>query len=83
MEFLMTTGTQLQILDLSGFAEQGQQLNAAYLAAKPFPHIVMDNFLPVSALDAVLGEFPTPQALDWRAYENREEKSSPRRVKDN
>jgi hypothetical protein len=70
----MSTSTQLQLLDLSGFAEQGQQLNATYLAAKPFPHIVMDDFLPVSVLDAVLGEFPTPQALDWRTYENREEK---------
>lgn len=70
----MATSTQLQLLDLSGFAEKGQHLNAAYGNAKPFPHIVIDDFLPVTALDAVLGEFPTPGAVDWRTYDNREEK---------
>ena len=36
----------------------GASLNAQYYAAKPFPHIVMDHFLPEAIADTVLANFP-------------------------
>ena len=38
-------------LDLS------KQLSTQYHKAKPFPHIVIDKFLPETILDSVLDEF--------------------------
>lgn len=42
----------------------------AYQNADPFPHLVIDNFLPESILDAVLTEFPKPQEIAWQSFKN-------------
>ena len=39
-----------------------------YAKAKPFPHVVIDNFLPESLLDDVLTEFPNPKQIDWQTF---------------
>lgn len=36
-----------------------------YSSADPFPHIVIDNFLPQSAIDTLVDEFPDPQNSIW------------------
>lgn len=41
-------------------AERGAQFQAAYRAAQPFPHIVLDDFLNEAALDYCLAHFPRP-----------------------
>jgi len=46
----------------------------AYLQAKPFPYIVIDNFLPESLLDDVLNEFPKAGNIDWQKFETTAEK---------
>jgi hypothetical protein len=40
-----------------------------YASAAPFPHIVMDDFLPEEVLDQVLAEFPSPDQ-DWFAFDS-------------
>ena len=45
-----------------------------YSSAEPFPHIVIDNFLPKDILDRVLGEFPSPEKIDWKTFDNSAEK---------
>src|SRR4051812_40771290 len=42
----------------------------AYAAAAPYPHAVMDDFLPEEVLDEVLAEFPDPRGADWFAYDS-------------
>ena len=37
----------------------------AYRSADPFPHIVIDNFLPESVLDTVIDCFPRPESDIW------------------
>ena len=40
---------------------------ARYLSAKPFPSIMLDDFLPNQILEKVISEFPSPDAnLEWR-----------------
>jgi Rps23 Pro-64 3,4-dihydroxylase Tpa1-like proline 4-hydroxylase len=45
-----------------------------YSQAQPFPHIVIDNFLPEFVLDNILNEFPKAGAIDWQKFENKAEK---------
>lgn len=37
----------------------------AYRSAEPYPHIVIDNFLPVSVLETVIEAFPRPDSDVW------------------
>jgi Rps23 Pro-64 3,4-dihydroxylase Tpa1-like proline 4-hydroxylase len=39
-----------------------------YAAAKPFPSIYFDNFLPVEAAEAALENFPEPKQLQWTEF---------------
>lgn len=47
---------------------------AAYAAATPYPHAVMDDFFPPAVLDQVLTHFPDPGALKWQTFDNANEK---------
>jgi hypothetical protein len=46
----------------------------AYKTARPFPHVVIDNFLREDAVRAVVDEFPKPEQLDWINFDNYTEK---------
>ena len=46
----------------------------SYQKAQPFPHAVIDHFLPEETLHAVLDEFPKPEQLDWISFNNYTEK---------
>jgi Rps23 Pro-64 3,4-dihydroxylase Tpa1-like proline 4-hydroxylase len=45
-----------------------------YAQAQPFPHVIIDNFLPESVLNGILNEFPKPGAINWKKFENVAEK---------
>lgn len=57
-----------QLLDLA-VARRGD-----YRAARPFPHIVLDDFLPEEMLDAVLEEFPAPGGEGWIRFQSENER---------
>jgi hypothetical protein len=44
-----------------------------YNNADPFPHIVIDNFLPDDVLNKVLGSFPKANELEWETFNNHNE----------
>jgi hypothetical protein len=44
-----------------------------YRTAEPFPHIVLDDFLPEDVIKQVIAEFPRPQDLEWRRYDIEQE----------
>jgi Rps23 Pro-64 3,4-dihydroxylase Tpa1-like proline 4-hydroxylase len=46
----------------------------AYAQAKPFPHIILDDFLPEYVLEEILAEFPQPGDIDWKKFERPAEK---------
>jgi Rps23 Pro-64 3,4-dihydroxylase Tpa1-like proline 4-hydroxylase len=56
---------------LTNLAEQHCE---AYANAQPFPHIVLDNFMPAAVLEDVLEEFPKPQQIEWQSFQNSAEK---------
>lgn len=50
------------------------QYREAYAQAQPFPHIVIDKFLPEDLLDVILTEFPKVDAIDWQKFDRPAEK---------
>lgn len=46
----------------------------AYSQAKPFPHIIINDFLPENLLENILNEFPKVDAIDWQNFDNTSEK---------
>lgn len=44
-----------------------------FRAATPFPHVVIDDFLPPSVLEGVLEEFPAPEQPDWEQFDTSRE----------
>ena len=46
----------------------------AYSQGQPFPHIVIDDFLPEYILENILEEFPQPGVIDWKQFDNATEK---------
>jgi Rps23 Pro-64 3,4-dihydroxylase Tpa1-like proline 4-hydroxylase len=47
--------------------------NATYANAKPYPHIVLDNFFDPVLVDEILNEFPDPKAIRWQRFDNANE----------
>lgn len=60
-------------LPLTRMAEIGKPLQISYQNAKPFPHIVFDNFFDPALLDQVLAEFPKPGEIKWQRFDNQKE----------
>lgn len=56
------------------------QHRAAYGQASPFPHVVIDNFLPETMLASVLDEFPRPETIEWQHFDNAAEKKLANRL---
>jgi len=60
--------------DPNNLKELADKHNKDYVSNKPFPHIVIDNFLPQEVLNTVLEEFPTPTQIKWEKFDKPQEK---------
>ncbi|HLX06494.1 MAG TPA: 2OG-Fe(II) oxygenase [Thermoanaerobaculia bacterium] len=54
-------------LDPAGFHD-------GYVAAAPFPHAALDGLFADDLLEAVLADFPQPQAIKWVSFDSPTEK---------
>ena len=63
--------SQLQPAYLEELANKYHQ---EYSQGKPFPHIIIDNFLPEPLLDRVLEEFPDSRKINWKKFDSSAEK---------
>lgn len=52
------------------YGRLAQDLNPAYAATAPFPHSVIDDFLPPDLADRLLQEFPDSRKIDWIRQQN-------------
>ena len=72
----MTSTDSLSIetfLPLSRMGDLGTRSSIAYGQAKPFPHVVLDDFFDPALLETVLSEFPSPDSIDWQRFRNARE----------
>jgi Rps23 Pro-64 3,4-dihydroxylase Tpa1-like proline 4-hydroxylase len=60
-------------LPLSRMNELAKTAHATYLNAKPYPHIVFDNFFDPRLVDSILEEFPKPDSIRWQKFDNAQE----------
>lgn len=60
-------------LPLQRMRESASAARVEYANAKPFPHIVFDNFFDPTLLDLVLTEFPKPGQINWQKFDNERE----------
>jgi hypothetical protein len=56
----------LPFLDSARLADLAVRHADAYQAAKPFPHVVLDDFLLASSIDQLISEFPGAVLLGRR-----------------
>jgi hypothetical protein len=56
--------------DMRSLAEAHRE---AFQLAEPFPHAIIDSFLPASVVADLIAQFPGPQDGVWGAFENRRE----------
>src|SRR5689334_14169766 len=47
-----------------------QELAPTYATAQPFPHVVIDDFLPSDLAERLLEKFPDTAKIDWRRQDN-------------
>ncbi len=53
----------------SSLASIAGERATAFRAAQPFPHVVIDDFLPEWVVEGLLDEFPSPDARQWNRYD--------------
>ncbi len=65
---------QSTLLNYGWIREQFLGAHAAYASASPYPHAVIEDFLPDELIDRVLAEFPQPSAeINWRQLHSKRE----------
>jgi Rps23 Pro-64 3,4-dihydroxylase Tpa1-like proline 4-hydroxylase len=55
--------------DLDYLSDVAARYSASYKVAQPFPHVVIDDFLPEAVGQRILDEFPRPGADDWFRFQ--------------
>jgi Rps23 Pro-64 3,4-dihydroxylase Tpa1-like proline 4-hydroxylase len=63
----LTIDVFLPLKRMEAVAESAHQ---SYLNAKPFPHVVFDDFFDPLLIERVLEEFPKPDAIPWQSFNN-------------
>ena len=64
----------LFFFDRDHYVSLAEKLKGKYASAKPFPSIIIDDFIvEPRVLDRVLEEFPRPERADWHRFDNRAE----------
>jgi hypothetical protein len=60
-------------LPLSRMNALSESAHSSYVNAKPFPHVVFDDFFDPELLEFVLAEFPKPGEIRWQRFDNAHE----------
>lgn len=83
MTYLTVVEETTSLFDTELAKEKGLELRQQYLAAQPFPHIAIDDFLPTALLDRCLMDFPSASSAEEtfdRAQERLKRSFSPDRL---
>jgi Rps23 Pro-64 3,4-dihydroxylase Tpa1-like proline 4-hydroxylase len=67
----MSEGNQYKLIPAFYFSKNAilqnvEDLHQQFLAAKPFPHLIIEKFLPDDLAKMVAQEFPGPDDIEWR-----------------
>jgi hypothetical protein len=59
----------MRLFDEESLRRRAEEHRDNYARAEPFPHIVLDDFLPPQACERLLAEFPSPEQIDWMRFD--------------
>jgi Rps23 Pro-64 3,4-dihydroxylase Tpa1-like proline 4-hydroxylase len=51
-----------------------QAHHESFVRAEPFPHVVMDDFLPEEVCERLIEQFPAPGSIDWQRIDSKDQK---------
>lgn len=74
MSYLKSNPAQATVFDYDALADKGAELADAYAAGEPFPHIVIDDFLPPETAELCLAKFPTAADPDSQTFDRKQER---------
>lgn len=74
MAFIPTQDRGLFAVDPEAARSKGKELSEAYNSAAPFPHVVIDDFLPRPVIDYCLEHFPRELDPEGREYDRDQER---------
>lgn len=74
MAYLEVNKPEFGFFDPDALKQKGKDLHDAYVGAEPFPHIVIDDFLSPSVLDACLEDFPKAPDPDSMTFDRAQER---------
>ena len=60
-------------LPLSRMNALKEAAHTSYFSARPFPHVVFDDFFDPQLLELILAEFPKPGEIRWQQFDNAHE----------
>jgi Rps23 Pro-64 3,4-dihydroxylase Tpa1-like proline 4-hydroxylase len=61
---------QIFCLDPDYLDNLATKYSQVYIEGKPFPHIIIDDFLPEEILDGILKEFPQANQIKWQQFDD-------------
>lgn len=73
MTFLVEMDPTTGLIEADRVREKGKDLNATYDAGYPFPHIMIDDFMPRPLIDKCIAEIEAGQR-DTRSYDRAQER---------
>ncbi|MEO0398962.1 MAG: 2OG-Fe(II) oxygenase [Pseudomonadota bacterium] len=74
MSYLPSSNGNNAVFDFDAVKDKGLELTEAYAAGDPFPHVVIDDFLPQPMIDLCLRHFPHEADPDSRTFDRDQER---------
>jgi hypothetical protein len=74
MSFLPANSTDPFVFDYGAVRDLGKDFASRYASGDPFPHIVIDDFLPEAVIEYVLANFPSALDPDGQEYNRDQER---------
>lgn len=74
MTYLPSNPSDPTLFDYEQVKTLGSELAEDYAAADPFPHIMIDNFLPEAAINLCLDQFPKKPDADSQSFDRDQER---------
>ncbi len=74
MAYLPANPSDPALFDFDAVKDCGAELAGAFAAAAPFPHAVIDDFLPEAVIDLCLEQFPENPDADSQQFDRNQER---------
>lgn len=75
MAYIQSSADNISSFDAAALDGRGKELAETYAAGKPFPHIVIDDFLDERVIEQCLQEFPVRPERDSETFDREQERN--------